>query len=73
MCHQALKLVLGPVGGEVGDLRLEGYRLVGRGIDDGGSKVKNLAGIAAPMGRELGRIRVQTDAEHRLVAAFSVR
>jgi hypothetical protein len=72
MRHQAFQLVFGPVGGKVGNLRLEGNCLVGGGIDDGGAKVKNFGGIAAPMQREFGRIRVQPYADQRLVAALGL-
>jgi hypothetical protein len=68
--HQLFELVFGAVRGEIGDLRLEGDRQVGRGIDDGGAKVVDLAGIALQPGGEPGGFGVEAHAQQRAVAAL---
>ena len=69
---QALELVLRAVGGEIGNLGLEGQHLVGGGVDDGSAKVKDALRVAAPMQGEFGGIRVQTHAQERLVALLRI-
>ena len=69
---QALELVFGAVGGEVGNLGLEGQHLVGGGVDDGCAEVKNALRVAAPMQREFGGIRIQAHAQERLVEVLRV-
>ena len=67
---QALQLVFGAVGGEIGDLRLEGADQISRRIDDGGAKIVDFAGIAVQLAGKFGRFRVQADAQHGVVLAL---
>ncbi len=62
-CHadvrqQVFELVFGAVRGKIGDLRLEGQRQVGGGIDDGSAKVVNARRVAAPGVRKARRVGV---------------
>ena len=68
--HQTLQLLFGAVRGEVGDLGFEGHGQVGRGVDDGGAKVEDLAGVALPMARKFGGFWVQAHAEQGGVLAL---
>ena len=68
--HQTLQLLFGAVRGEVGDLGLEGHGQVGRGVDDGGAKVEDLAGVALPVAREFGGFRVKAHAQEGRVLAL---
>ena len=68
--HEFFQLVFGAVGREVGDLWLEGYHQVRRGIDDGSAEIKNLSRIALDGGGEFGRLGVQPDTQHRMVLAL---
>ncbi len=68
--HQAFELALGAVCGEVGNLRLEGQHQIGGGIDDGGAKIINLAGVAQKPAGEFGGLRVQAHAQQGVVLAL---
>ena len=70
MLHQALELAFGAVGGEIGDLRLEGRDQIGRGIDDGRAEVVDLVRIALQPARKALGLRVQADAQHGAVLAL---
>jgi hypothetical protein len=71
--HQPLELVLGAVRGEVGDLRLEGEHQIARRVDDARAEVEDAAGVAAPRGGELRRVRIEADAEQRIVVCLAAR
>lgn len=64
---QPLELVLGALGREIGDLRLERDHQILGGVDDGRAKVEDARRVALPGARELGGVRIQADAEHRVV------
>ena len=63
---QASQHVLGPLGGEVGDLRLEGADRVGGGGDDVAAEAVDGLQPRAQMGRDACRIGVQPHAQHRV-------
>ena len=69
--HQALELVFGAVGCEIGDLGLERACQIGCGVDDGGAEVVDLVGVATHGVREAGRFRVQAHTQHRIVLRSS--
>jgi hypothetical protein len=70
MCSISRSSVFGALRGEVGDLRLEGADQVLRGVDDGCAEIEDARGVAAPVGGELRRLRVQPDAQHRVVGGL---
>ena len=64
--NQAGQHVFGPLGGEVGDLRLEGADGVGGGGDDVAAEAVDGLRPRTQMGGDAGRIRVQPHAQHRV-------
>ena len=70
---QPLELVLGALGGEIGDLRLEGAHQVVRGFDDGRAEVEDARRIVAPGRRKSRRFGVQAHAQHRRMARLHRR
>ena len=67
MCaHTASSAGLGALRREVGDLRLEGADEIGGGVDDGAAEPLDRVGRAVEHGRQLRRIGVEPDAQHRL-------
>jgi hypothetical protein len=67
---QTLQLIFGAMGREIRDLGFEGHGQIGRGVDDGGAKVEDLAGVALPMARKFGGFWVQAHAEQGGVLAL---
>ena len=67
VADQGFELVLSAMGGEVGDLRLEGTDEVGRGIGDGAAEVEDGVAAALEARREFGRVGIEADAEQLVV------
>jgi hypothetical protein len=64
---QVLQLVFGALGGEIGDLRLEGAGQVGGGIDDALAESQHRIRPALEVGRKTLDVRVQPDAQQGVI------
>ena len=65
----SFQLIFRPQRGEVGDLRLEGTREIEGGINDRLAKGENCIRLLLQMGWQSGQVRVEPDAQQRIIGA----